>query len=378
MKSLIKSTFKMNKKSQLQIKIKLNYIKNVFLVGLVFVVSIDTSFSQDVINKLPMRGFAIAAPNPNEVDDFVDFVQNNLSKTPVNTIFLRINYRFKFNNYPELAEKDGLSKIEVRKIVNACNENSIKVIPIMNLLGHQSWKQDNISSLLRVYPQFEEIPTDDQLNSEDFYCRSYCPKHPGVHEVVFALLDEMIDVFETDAIHVGMDEVFVLGSDSCPRCKGKNKAKLFAGEVTKIHGYLKSKNVKMYMWGDRLIDGKTTGLGKWSASENGTHTAIDMIPKDVIICDWQYRTATPTPFYFAIKGFDVISCSFQFPHVAEQQLQAVINNKKYSSEIMKERTLGVMHTYWASFNSFYKCYNNEDCNTEKIKNSIKTFKALYH
>lgn len=36
------------------------------------------------------------------------------------------------------------------------------------------------------------------------------------------------------------------------------------------------------IWGDRLIDGKTTGIGAWEASMNNTYRAIDLIPKDVL------------------------------------------------------------------------------------------------
>jgi hypothetical protein len=45
---------------------------------------------------------------------------------------------------------------------------------------------------------------------------------------------------------------------------------------------------QLWLWGDRLLDGKLTGLGEWEASCNDTHAAVDLIPKDVVICDWHY------------------------------------------------------------------------------------------
>jgi len=51
-----------------------------------------------------------------------------------------------------------------------------------------------------------------------------------VHKVVFALVDEICDAFHADAFHAGMDEVFYLGNEKCPRCSGIDKAELFAGE----------------------------------------------------------------------------------------------------------------------------------------------------
>ena len=39
--------------------------------------------------------------------------------------------------------------------------------------------------------------------------------HPEVHDVLNDLFDETIALFESTALHVGMDEVFILGEDSC-------------------------------------------------------------------------------------------------------------------------------------------------------------------
>ena len=53
-----------------------------------------------------------------------------------------------------------------------------------------------------------------------------------------------------------MYEVFYIGENNCPRCAGRDKAELFAGEVTKIRNHLKSKGKKCGSGGDRLINGK--------------------------------------------------------------------------------------------------------------------------
>ena len=91
-------------------------------------------------------------------------------------------------------------------------------------------------------------------------------------------MDELIFVFEADALHVGMDEVFLIGEDRCPRCKGLNKARLFAKAVNDYHNRLVKKHkIEMLMWGDRLIDAGKINYGKWEASANGTAGAINLI-----------------------------------------------------------------------------------------------------
>jgi len=346
------------------------------LVTLVFFLLPLSALAITGAEQLPVRSFAIGSPVPDKFDDFIKFINEDLSKTAVNQLFLRINYNYQFKSHPELADKKALSEQQVKTLVKTAAKHNIEIIPIINLLGHQSWKQDNIRSLLTVYPEFEE-PPGLKLHDKNFYTRAYCPNHPDVHDIVFALVDELIEVFGAKGVHVGMDEVFILGEDGCERCKGKNKAELFANEVNLIQAHLAKNNIAMYIWGDRLLNGKTTGIGKWAASRNDTDTALDLISKAVVICDWQYKFAPPTPGYFAVKGFNVISASYQVPSVAKFQLSNMIGMRANSRDTIKNRLRGVMHTYWGSFNSFYQCYQGKACEDETKESAVKTFNSIY-
>ena len=199
---------------------------------------------------LPVRGLAIAAPSPRNVDSFVVFINRELAPQHVNTLILRIDFRYQFTSYPQLTDENALSKSDVKKLVAAAKKNGIRIIPQVNLLGHQSWASET-GKLLQVYPQFDEtpwvkIPAEYKWPNEDsLYCKSYCPLHPDVHKVVFEVVDEICDAFETDAFHAGMDEVFYIGEEKCPRCGGRDKAELFAGEVNKIRGAFKSQKPRI-------------------------------------------------------------------------------------------------------------------------------------
>ena len=138
-------------------------------------------------------------------------------------------------------------------------------------------------SHLRFWPH---IPEDAKW--PDIYAHPWCASNDDVYEYVFPMIDELIEVFGAEAFHVGLDEVFDIGEESCPRCKGKDKAELFARTVNILHDHLTEKGVDMMMWGDRLLDCKKLGMQMWEADRFGIHRAIDMIPKDIIICDWHY------------------------------------------------------------------------------------------
>jgi hypothetical protein len=319
------------------------------------VLSQDTLLSLDQL--MPVRGFSIAAPVPQGVDQFVRFIEEELGSRKINVLILRVDYNYQYRTHPELQDSVALSEQDVKKIVKACQQHHIRIVPQINLLGHQSWA-GSIGNLLKVYPEFDETPSVkmpvkyEWPNEDGLYCKSYCPLHPGVHQVVFAMVDELLDVFEASDFHAGMDEVFYIGEEECPRCSGRDKAELFAGEVWKIRNHLAAKGKHLWIWGDRLLDGKTTGLGMWEASMNNTFRAIDLIPKDVFICDWHYERPDKTAVYFAMKGLKVATCPWRDPVVASVQVQDMIDFRSGSTPEMKENFQGVILTSWSSADRF--------------------------
>ncbi len=346
--------------------------------------TVSTAWAQTRLDSLlPIRGICIAAPMPSGVDAFIDFIEQDLIPRKINTIILRVDYRYQYTSHPELVADSALTREQVKKIVTACQSGDVQIVPQVNLLGHQSW-YDDVGKLLEAYPEFNEtphVPTDQEItwpNEWGLYCLSYCPLHPEVHEVVFDIVDEITDVFETHAFHAGMEEVFYLGDDKCPRCQGRDKAELFAGEVTAIRNHLALLDKELWIWGDRLIDGRTTGIGLWEASYNNTHRAIDMIPKDVVINDWHYERADPTAAYFALKGFKVMTCPWRFPEVTKKQLHMMVQFRKDATVTTRDNYQGMIHTVWTSAeNALDQFYGRKNAdNIRRGGNWVEAFKML--
>ena len=348
----------------------------------------NTLFCQTRLDTLiPVRGFCIAAPKTNQVDRFVRFIEEELATRKVNTLILRVDFNYQFKKYPNLRDSIALSDAEVKKLVAVCRKHKINLVPQINLLGHQSWATKTYNLLVQ-YPQFDETPHVKMPekyvwpNPDGLYCKSYCPLHPDVHNIVFSLVDEICNAFEASDFHAGMDEVFYLGDDKCPRCQGRDKAELFAGEVNKIRNHLALSNRKLWIWGDRLIDGKTTGIGEWEGSYNQTFRAVDLLYKDVVICDWHYERPDPTAVYFAMKGFNVLTCPWRTPEVAVAQLHQLLDYREGATPIMKPRYSGMIQTVWTSFESFQKEIDNfkgspATDNSSKVKSSAECFITLF-
>jgi glycosyl hydrolase family 20 len=264
-----------------------------------------------------------------------------LAQRGINVIILEVDYNFAFKSHPELKRGDNpITRDGARRFAALCSKYNIRLIPEFQSLGHQSWKAETFP-LLTVYPKFDLTPGAFP-NNEDIYCREWDPLNPEVWSVVFKLMDEIIDAFRADAMHVGMDEVFLLGSEQSPSTKGQDPAVLFAKAVNELHGHLVGKrHVEMLMWSDRLVDGQKYDMGEWEASKNGTAAAIDMIPKDIIMCPWHYevRESYPSIPMFIAKGFRVLPAGWK-------NVEATKALVEYGRTQADAKMLGHMFTTW--------------------------------
>lgn len=361
-------------------------MKHTFIsITLLFAIQIVSLHAQDsqltIDTVLPTRGLAIAAPSKENLHLFLKFIEEELAPAHFNLLILRVDWNYAYTSHPELRDPNPLTEQDVKKLVETCRKHGIKLAPQINLLGHQSWAETTYA-LLREYPEFDETPHVNTKNytgwpnPDGLYCKSYCPLHPDVHKVVFALIDELTNVFETDLFHAGMDEVFYIGDDKCPRCSGRDKAELYAGEVTKIQNHLAATGKRLMIWGDRLIDGKTTGIGMWEASMNNTYRAIDMIPKNVFICDWHYERPDQTAVYFAMKGFDVATCPWRKPEIALEQVNDMISFRENSTAQMKQHFQGIIETVWSGADRFLKNYYDPASDSETVSDAVTLKKLL--
>ncbi len=303
-----------------------------------------------------MKGLCLSVPSVEEHSVFVRTLDTVLPAGGYDTLVLLVRFRLQFRSHPAVSTAGALTREQASEIVALCRRNKIRLIPKMNLLGHQSGKEKMTQDgLLRAYPDFDETPDLDTVR----YCRSLCPRHPQVQPVVCDLVDEMLDAFQADAFHVGCDEVFEIGH--CPRCKGTPNAVLFADWINALHAHIVGKRrVEMLMWSDRLLDGRSTGYGEWEASMNDTFPAVDMIPKDIICCDWHYgeRMDYPSLPYLTGKGFRTVVCPWRDVKATRALLD-------FAGRFHSDKLLGVLQTSWCGAGSLCRALLGEPVTEDK-------------
>ena len=302
------------------------------------------------------RGIVLTAPMIRDVDLVAEFIEKYLAGK-VNLLVLQTRYRYQFRSHPECIGCEPLSYENVKTLVRAAKKAGIRLIPKMNLMGHQSGlhnvPSDGIlhggsglaftdpDGLLRAYPQFDETPEEKEV----FYSRQLCPSHPDILPVVLDLADELMDVFEADGIHIGCDEAFHICK--CPRCRGREPGEVFGTWVESIGRHVRARGGELLIWADRFLDDSVMHYGEWAASANGTHTAVDLVDKSTVMCDWHYDSREkhgntyPSVDFFAEKGFEM----FLSPWNELEPAKAFV---EYARAHDKGHVRGVLATTWCN------------------------------
>jgi hypothetical protein len=266
---------------------------------------------------------------------------DDLERIGINTLILEVDYSFSFQSHPELRQGNTpITKPAAQKLAKNCREHGIRLIPEFQCFGHQSWAGQTFP-LLTIYPEFDLTPGAFPGN-EGLYCREWNPLDPKLKQIVFDLMDELIEAFSADAFHVGMDEIFLIKNEYARATNQLDPAVVLAKAIKDYHEHLvRNRGVEMLMWGDRLIDCLKYPYGEWEASCNGTAAAVDLIPKDIIICDWHYEKmeAYPSIPMFLEKGFRVLPASWR-------NVDASQNLIRYSIQQNNVGMLGHLYTVW--------------------------------
>src|SRR6516165_3262249 len=99
----------------------------------------------------------VSAPGHDDVSLLERTIAERLAPLGVNALILEVNYNFRYRSHPELAAQGGMSPDDARALAEACRARGIRLIPMFNCLGHQSWAKVTFP-LLAKHPEFDETP----------------------------------------------------------------------------------------------------------------------------------------------------------------------------------------------------------------------------
>ena len=177
-------------------------------------------------------------------------------------------WRLELDAYPELTDSvDSYSKADVREIIAYAASRHITVIPEIEMPGHSD-------AALLIHPELSCNP--------DHPVGVYCAGKEETFEFLETVLTEVMDLFPSDLIHVGGDEVGKGAWKACDLCQQRIKEEGLADEdelqsyfIKRIAGFL-DKNGKQLIGWDEILEGGLAESAKvmsWRGMKGGMEAA---------------------------------------------------------------------------------------------------------
>ncbi|MDR0869164.1 MAG: beta-N-acetylhexosaminidase [Planctomycetaceae bacterium] len=229
--------------------------------------------------------------------------------------------------HPEIGWEGKKAKIEdIRRLVKTGKELGITLIPQFNLFGHASGSRGGSLKHTPLDRHPELLP----LYEPDGW--TWCISNPATKTVIADIVLEMYEAFDKPPFfHVGFDEA---GAPECRRCLRTDYTQLLKEHLLYFHKLLAQQNCRIMMWHDMLLD---TADPRWNGytvcGNKKTAAILDELPKDIVICDWQYGTGKEkdetwaTQRYFKEKEFTVLACPYEDTSGMRSQGRNIVDAK---------------------------------------------------
>jgi len=206
--------------------------------------------------------------------EFIDFI----AEYNYNTLFLYLEGRIRTKSFPYPAVTESYTLEEMKEVVAYATSRNIDVVPILSTMGHAE-----------KFLQFTEMEHLSEMReggrgrfAKGGYS-NFCPSLPESYDFFDTYIGELCQIFPSPYFHAGLDENWDMGFCSLcrPRADGEEGQNgIFAKHITDTHALLAKYGKRMIMWDDMF-----------EFYEGALHT----IPKDIIMCCWQYCSMVDVP-----------------------------------------------------------------------------------
>jgi len=235
---------------------------------------------------------------------------------------LYLEHRFAYPRNSWVAGKGAITPQLVRDLESEFP--SLQIIPFVNVLAH-------VEGFLFT----EEGRT---MYEQLFKGLQACPCKPEFQRLAREIIDDTIDVFSSQLIHIGGDETSQLAK--CPECQrlGEGhedpKAFVYAHHFSPLIKQVVERGRTPGIWGDMMFD----------------HPQIaEILPKDAVVFDWQYfgglQESTPK---LQAHGFRVVGApTLQTYNAAWLHTESSEENvRKVAQDALNLQCEGVCLTSW--------------------------------
>lgn len=242
------------------------------------------------------------------------------------------------------------TKDQMRELIDYAGKRGITIIPEIELPGHSE-------EVLAVYPELACLSDTGALSQspDDAVIRGMnsgdlCPSNGKTFEFLCNVLDEVMELFPSQYIHIGGDEANMTAWKTCPRCQARLQqlgservADLQADLIARVNKYLNEHHHRLIGWDEIIASGQNTQPAKtamvWReidqanlAIENGYD--VIMAPNSHCYLNRNQDAPTGSPSDWSYLPFD---------HVATFDPLAGLDDEQ------QEHVLGVQACLWTEY-----------------------------
>src|SRR5688572_6608388 len=226
------------------------------------------------MQESPIRAFQWDLARQVERLDFLEAQLSRYAAWGYQELYLHLEDAVHYPSLPGIGRADAYTYEELGKLVLTAARVGIRVVPIVNLLGHTQY--------LIKHPDLRDLNELRDERGDPLASGQICPLHPRTLEVAAKLLNDVIPFCTAGKVHVGLDESFHLGK--CPRCRAE-VARIgldghFAGHVNRLHQLTAARGLQLGLWADMLYF---------------IPAAIPLLPRGIIAYDWYYYPFQRSP-----------------------------------------------------------------------------------
>jgi hexosaminidase len=211
---------------------------------------------------LPVRGVMLDISRDKvPTGDSLRAIIDRLATLKVNQIQLYSEHTFAYRDHAEVhGAASPLDADEIRRLDDYCRARHIELVPNQNCLGHMNrWL---------LHPRYRALAIEPDGFVDPYgisrQAMTIDPDNPASLALVRELLAELLPLFSSRRVHVGLDEAWELPA---------RRMDEFLAWVTTLRSLPELEGREMLLWGDMV---------------SGRPDLVAALPRGVTVCEWGY------------------------------------------------------------------------------------------
>ncbi|MFD2597197.1 beta-N-acetylhexosaminidase [Sphingobacterium griseoflavum] len=185
-----------------------------------------------------------------------------LAQSGINTLIMEWEGTYPFEKHPLIANRFAYNKQEIADFVRYCETLKLDVIPLQQSFGH-------VEYILR-HIRYKELREDQKDYSQINPLKEELAK-----ELFTDLYSDLVSTHQSDYIHIGGDETYLLGHSEASKKKVEavGKGRLYGDYIKLLCDIVVSLGKRPVLWADIAM--------KYPEALKG-------LPKQTVFVDWNY------------------------------------------------------------------------------------------